>query len=293
MNPGSIRCVRYALAGAVGLSPCGGEAQLAQPGEQDPAGRVYTHIVARVGELGANTAPIPGLTVYVVSEDGRRVSLRTNMAGVAASWFPRARYRIVTPDPFQLEGRLYTWDTIFAIRPGQGLVRLHVANAKSQPVPIIAWTPGAAGSSQTLRDGRTVRTLSRDGVAISASITREEDLLSADVTISNRSRRRLDLDPRTFTVHDFSPTQNVMRYRDPADVAKAIMNRRSKIGALMSRRSTKKAEDVLNRALPEVALMPGQDAAGLVFFESQSKASELILRIPMYGVTFEVPLSLR
>jgi len=283
----------YALVGAAALSPGNGAAQIAQPGEQDPTGRVYTHIVARVGELGANTAPIPGLTVYVVSEDGRRVTLRTNMAGVAASWFPRARYRIVTPDPFQLDGRLYTWDTVFAIRPGQALVRLQVANARSQPVPVIAWTAGAVGSTQTLRDGRTVRTLSRDGVSISASITREEDLLSADLTISNRSRRRLDLDPRTFTVHDFSPTQNVMRYRDPADVAKAIMNRRSKIGALMSRRSTKKAEDVLNRALPEVVLMPGQDISGLVFFESQSKATELTLRVPMYGVTFEIPLGVK
>lgn len=293
MKPGSILAIRYALVGAVALSPCAGAAQIAQPGEQDPSGRVYTHIVARVGELGANTAPIPGLTVYVVSEDGRRVTLRTNMAGVAATWFPRARYRIVTPDPFQLDGRLYTWDTVFAILPGQALVRLHAANAKSQPVPVVAWTRGAEGSGETLKGGRTVRTLTRDGVAISASITRDEDLLLADVTISNRSKRRLDLDPRTFALYDLSPAQSVMRYRPPADVAKTMKSRGSKIGALMSRRSTKKVEDILSRALPEVTLTPGQDIAGLVIFESHNKASELILRIPMYGVTFEVPVSIK
>nr|MDP9179795.1 hypothetical protein [Gemmatimonadota bacterium] len=264
MKPGSILAIRYALVGAVALSPCGGAAQIAQPGEQDPGGRVYTHIVARVGELGANTAPIPGLTVYVVSEDGRRVTLRTNMAGVAASWLARARYRIVTPDPFQLDGRLYTWDTIFAIRPGQALIRLHVANAKSQAVPVVAWAQGAAGSGQTLEDGQTVWTLARDGVAISASLTRDEDLLWADVTISNGSKRRLDLDPKTLTLHDLSPRQSVMRYRPPAEVVKTMMSRGSRIGALMSRRSTKKVEDILSRALPEVTLMPGQDIAGLV-----------------------------
>jgi len=185
MKSGPTNTIKLGVAClAVGaLAPCHGAAQVAQPGEQDPAGRVYTQIVARVGELGSNSAPISGLTVYVVSEDGQRVTLRTNMAGTVATWLPRARYRIVTPDPFQLDGRLYTWDTLTAIRPGMGLVRLHVANAKSQPVPTAVWRPGDAGSGETIKDRQTIRTLARDGVAVSATITRDEDLLWADVTI--------------------------------------------------------------------------------------------------------------
>jgi hypothetical protein len=61
----------------------------------------------------------------------------------------------------------------------------------------------------------------------------------------------------------------------------------------MARRSTKKPEEILIRALREIALAPGQDVAGSVFFERDEKAKEVVLRIPTSGVTFEVPLSIR
>ncbi len=279
---------------AVGaLTPFAGKAQIARAGELDPAGRVYTQIVVRVGELGSNSAPIPGLTVYVVSEDGRRISLRTNPGGTAATWLPRARYRIVTPEPFQLDGRLYTWDTITAIRPAMGLVRLYVANAKSQPVAIATWRPGDAASGETIKDRQTIRTLTRDGVAVSATITRDEDLLWADVTISNRSRRRLDVYPQIFTLTEVAPKQIELGYRTPENVATKLTADSKRLGALMARRSTRKPEDILIRALREIALVPGQDVAGSIFFDRDEKAKEVVLRIPTTGVTFEVPLSIR
>ena len=287
-----IRLVVIFIAAGV-LTPFAGRAQIAHAGEQDPSGRVYTQIVARVGELGSNSAPIPDLTVYVVSEDGRRISLRTNVGGTAATWLPRARYRIVTPEPFQLDGRLYTWDTITAIRPGMGLVRLFVANAKSQPVPIAVWRLGDAASGETIKDRRTLRTLTRDGVAVSATIIRDEDLLWADVTISNRSKRRLDVYPQYFTLTEVSPKQMALAYRTPEIVARTVTADSKRLGALMARRSTKKPEEILIRALREIALMPGQDVAGSVFFERDEKAKEVVLRIPTSGVTFEVPLSIR
>lgn len=287
--------VRLAVicAAAGALTPFAGKAQIARAGELDPAGRVYTQIVARVGELGSNSAPIPGLTVYVVSEDGRRISLRTNPGGTVATWLPRARYRIVTPEPFQLDGRLYTWDTLVAIRPGMGLVRLDVANAKSQPVPIATWRPRDAGSGETIKDRQTVRSLTRDGVTVSATIIRDEDLLWADVTISNRSKRRLDVYPQTFTLTEISPKQMLLAYRTPENVARTVTADSKRLGAIMARRSTKKPEEILIRALREIAIMPGQDVAGSVFFERDEKAKELVLRVPTSGVTFEVPLSIR
>jgi hypothetical protein len=294
MKSGSTNTIKHVAFLAVGaFTPCIGAAQIAHPGEQDPAGRVYTQIVARVGELGSNSAPISGLTVYVVSEDGRRVTLRTNLGGTAATWLPRARYRFVTPDPFQLDGQLYTWDTLAAIRPGMGLIRLYVANAKSNPVPTAVWRPGAPGSGETLRDRQTIRTLARDDVAVTATITRDEYLLWADVTISNRSKRPLQVNPQTFTLNQVAPIQSVLRYRTPEDVARAMTRESRKIGALIARRSMKKTEDILTGALREVTLMPGQDVAGSVFFERDDKAREVVLRIPMSGVTFEVPFSIR
>ncbi|HLE56213.1 MAG TPA: hypothetical protein VJB15_03955 [Rhodothermia bacterium] len=258
----------FACFAAGALTPCLGTAQVALPGEQDPTGRVYTQIVARVGEQGSNSPPIAGLTVYVVSEDGRRVILRTNRGGTAAIWLARAQYRIVTPDPFQLEGRLYTWDTLAAVRPGMAPIRLQLANAKSREVPVVRWRPDDASSGQTLRDGRTVRTLSRDGVVIAATIIRSDDLMWIDVSVSNGSSRKLDVDPQAFTLDELSPNQTPLRYVIPT-------------------------EDILNRALTANTLMPGQKTSGTVFFEGDKKARELVLRIPLTGVTFEVPLTIR
>jgi len=295
MKSASSSPIVLAVAGlaAAALTPFVATAQIAHAGEQDPSGRVYTQIVARVGELGSNSAPIPDLTVYVVSQDGRRVTLRTNVGGTAATWLPRARYRILTPEPFQLDGRLYTWDTITAIRPGMGLVRLFVANAKSQPVPMAIWRSADAASRETIKDRQTIRSLMRDGVTVSATVTRDADLLWADVTISNRSGRRLDVYPQTFTLTEVLPKQMALAYRTPENVARTLTADSKRLGALMARSSTKKPEEILIRALREIALMPGQDVAGSVFFERDEKAKEVVLRIPTSGVTFEVPLSIR
>lgn len=282
--------IKYAVACLAGgaLTPCLSTAQLALPGDLDPAGRVYTQIVARVGEQGSNSPPITGLTVYVVSEDGRRLTLRTNAAGTVATWLARARYRLVTPEPFQLEGRMYTWDTITAVRPGMSVIRLQLANAKSQLVPIVTWSPDDRSSNQTLKDGHTVRTLSRDGVAISATMIRKDDLMWADVTISNRSNRRLDVDPQTFAMNQLSPKQTPLRYLSPTDISNSLARR----ARIVARRGTK-SEDILNRALTANTLMPGQDIAGAVFFERDKEAHDVMLRIPLSGVTFDVPLSIR
>jgi hypothetical protein len=256
------------FAAAAAVTPCLSRAQVALPGEIDPTGRVYTQIVARVGEQGSNSPPIAGLAVYIVSEDGRRVTLRTNLGGTAATWLARARYRIVTPDPFQFEGRMYTWDTLAVVRAGIAPIRLQLANAKSREVPVVTWKPNDVSSAQTLRDGRVVRTLSRDGVAISATMIRSGDLMWADVSITNRSARKIDVDPQTFMLDELSPKQTPLRYVIPT-------------------------EDILNRALTANTLMPGQKTAGAVFFERDKKAREVVFRIPLTGVTFEVPLSIR
>jgi len=295
MKPAASSAMRIPVVclAACALTPFAGTAQIAHAGEQDPSGRVYTQIVARVGELGSNSAPIPDLAVYVVSQDGRRITLRTNRGGTAATWLPRALYRIVTPEPFQLDGQLYTWDTITAIKPGMGLVRLFIANAKSKPVPIATWRVGDAASGETIRDRQTIRSLTRDGVSVSATITRDADLLWADVTISNKSKRRLDVYPQTFTLTEISPKQVALAYRTPETVARTITADSKRLGALMARRSTRKPEDILIRALREIALMPGQDIAGSVFFERDDKARDAVLRIPTSGVTFEMPVTIR
>jgi hypothetical protein len=281
MKSARTNAIRHVVAflGVIALTPCLGTTQIALPGDMDPQGRVYTQITARVGDLGSNSPTIPGLTVYVVSEDGHRVTLRTTLGGTASAWLARARYRIVTPEPFQYEGRLYTWDTIAVVRPGMALIRLQLSNAKSREVPVVTWKSGEATSGETAKDGRVTRTLARDSVAISASMIRTDDLMWAEVSISNGSKHKVEVDPRTFSVSELSPKQTPLRYLIASEIPRGGITHRVRVD--------------VNRVLTANTLLPGQHIAGIAYFERDKEARDVLLRIPLSGVTFDVPLTIR
>ena len=269
----------FACLAAGALTPCLSEAQIALPGDMDPSGRVYTQITARVGELGSNSPTIPFLTVYVVSADGHRVTLRTTLGGTASAWLARAQYRIVTPEPFQFEGRLYTWDTIAVVRPGMALVRLQLSNAKSSvPVPVVTWHSGDPISTENVREGHTYRTIGRDGVEVTTTLSHNDKFMWADVSVANKSKRTIAVDPKVFTLSELSPAQARLAYLSPTD---------NSIG-----RSRKTKMD-MNRVLTANTLTPGQRLDGVAYFEPDEKAREVVLRIPLSGVTFDVPFSIR
>jgi hypothetical protein len=241
--------------------------QIAMPGDLDPGGRVYTQIIARVGVEGTFSPAISGVTFYIVSVDGHRVILKTNAGGTAATWLPRAQYRIVSPDPFQWEGRLYTWDTVATVRGGMLPVRLNLANGRSKEVPVVTWRPGDSNSLETIKDGQLVRSLSYDGVAAGASVTRSHDLLWVEVIISNRSNRRVAVEPQAFMLSEVSPTRVPLQHRVvTGSVAHPLVTD---------------------------TLKSGQEVSGVVTFESDKKAKDVLLRIPLSGITFDLPLSIR
>lgn len=237
------------------------------PGDLDPSGRVYTQIIARVGVEGTFSPAISGVTFYIVSVDGQRITLKTNAGGTAATWLPRAQYRIVTPDPFQWEGRLYTWDTVTTVRGGMLPVRFNLANGRWKEVPVVIWTAGSANSVETARGGQVVRTLTHDGVAVGAAITRSHDMLWADVSISNRSNRRIAVEPQAFMLSEVSPIRATLQHRP--------------------------VNGTVVHPLVTDTLKSGQDVSGVVTFESDKKAKDVVLRIPLSGITFDVPLSIR
>ena len=251
----------------VAFTPRMTAAQIALPGDLDPSGRVYTQIVARVGEEGTYSPAITGVTFYVVSADGHRITLKTNAGGTAATWLPRAQYRIVTPDPFQWEGRLYTWDTVTAVRGGMLPIRINLANARSREVPVVTWKAGDAGSVETIKNGQVVRTLTHDGVAVGATITRSHDTMWAEVIISNKSSRKIAVEPQAFTLTEVSPLRVLLQHHV---VTGAVVH-----------------------PLVTDMLVPGQEVSGVVSFESDKKAKDVLLRIPLSGITFDMPLNIR
>jgi hypothetical protein len=262
--------VRATAVGAAWfISPAMSSAQIASPGDLDPSGRVYTEVVARVGAEGTNSAAIPGMTVYIVSVDGHRTTLRTTLGGTAATWLARAQYRIVTPDPFQYQERMYSWDTIVAVRPGMSAVRLQLANARSRPVPVREWKAHDTGARETITNGRVIRTLSHAGLSVNASVSRNNEVIAAELTFVNRTSHNVDYDPQTFMLMEESPVHKALEIWAP----------KSGAGLLPT--------------LSAGRVAPGQSVSGIVFFERDPKARGVVLRIPVTAVTFEIPLVIR
>jgi hypothetical protein len=105
-------------------------AQLPSAGDRDASGRIYTKIVTTItGEAGAFGHPVSNLRFLVVTENGDRVSVQTNDAGVGTAWLSPGSYRIVNPDAYPWNGNAYTWDIIVPVKPGAGIIRLTQANA--------------------------------------------------------------------------------------------------------------------------------------------------------------------
>src|SRR6185503_3869573 len=104
------------------------------------------------------------------------------------------------------------WDTIAVVRPGSALVRLQLSNAKSREVPVATWRMGDGSSGETVKDGRLTRNVVHDEVALGASVNRNDDLMWAEVTIANRSKHKVDIEPQTFTLTELSPKQIPLRY---------------------------------------------------------------------------------
>ncbi|MDP9178967.1 MAG: outer membrane beta-barrel protein [Gemmatimonadota bacterium] len=159
----STRSVIVGLCGGLTLFSGIADAQLPSPGERDPGGRVYAKVIVTItGESGSFGHPVSGLRFLVVAENGDRVSIRSDDAGVASTWVFPGTYRLVTPDPYEWDGNAYTWDAVVAIRPGTGLIRLSQANASR----IVALSPSPPARNRARQTGRT--TGSEDGGAVSS-----------------------------------------------------------------------------------------------------------------------------
>jgi hypothetical protein len=124
---------------------------------------VYAKIVTTItGEAGAFGHPVSNLRFLVVTENGDRVSVQTNDAGVGTVWLSPGSYRIVNPDAYQWNGNAYTWDIIVPVKAGAGIIRLTQANAtrvtalapvQSAPsAPRVVTVPSSPGKSTLASD---------------------------------------------------------------------------------------------------------------------------------------------
>jgi hypothetical protein len=106
-------------------------AQTSTAGSRDSNGRILTKVVVTMKEPGAFGRPATGLNFLLVAEDGDRLSIKTNDAGVASTWLAPGEYRLVTPDPLEWDGYLYTWDRMITVTTQKALFSLSQNEARS------------------------------------------------------------------------------------------------------------------------------------------------------------------
>jgi hypothetical protein len=124
-------------------------AQVPSVGDVDASGRVYAKVVVTInGSAGSFGQPASSLRFLIVSESGDRISIRTNDAGVASTWVAAGSYRIVNPDPYELNGQAYTWDVVVPLRAGTRMIKLSQSNATKVVASAIQprQTPNASAS---------------------------------------------------------------------------------------------------------------------------------------------------
>jgi len=125
-------------------------AQVPAAGDLDPRGRVLAKIAVAMTEPEGFRRPVSGLRILVVAENGNRVSIQTDDAGIATAWLEAASYRLVTPDPVSWDGKAYTWDLIVPIRPGIGVITFSQVNA----TPVATTAPPAEARPPVAKPGQ-------------------------------------------------------------------------------------------------------------------------------------------
>src|SRR5688572_5723849 len=166
MKMRNTRSVIVGVCGGLTLMSAVAAAQIPSAAERDPSGRVLARVIVTItGESGSFGHPVSGLRFLVVAENGARVAIRTDDAGVAGTFVFPGNYRLVTPDPYEWDGNAYTWDRVVAIRPETAIIRLSQANASK----IVAVSPGIRMRNRLRRTPR--RTATRQVEREVASIT--------------------------------------------------------------------------------------------------------------------------
>lgn len=117
--------------------------QIRNPGDVDTGGRVLAKVSVAMTDPTGDSHPMYGVNVIIVAENGDRISVRTDAAGIATAWLQAGNYQFVTPQPLVWNGSTYSWDLTTAIRPGTGMVRLSPTNARVVSVPNAPAAPGA------------------------------------------------------------------------------------------------------------------------------------------------------
>ncbi len=94
---------------------------------------------------------------------------------------------------------------------------------------VIRWEGRAAGADSYFKNGLLVKSLSAEGITVTASLKDTGWKTCADVSVANNSNARVDVLPAHFTLTlqrgNSKGKHQMLRYQDPAKMAKSLRRR--------------------------------------------------------------------
>jgi hypothetical protein len=189
---------------------------------------------------------------------------------------------------------------------------------------VARWQLGTPGSDELSNNGTATESLTVNGVTVQVSLQDTGWKLRANVAIANDGLDHVSINPARFTLSSISPTAHRLAYEDPRQMAKALNHQilwtsasafapagaaqfngsgahvanvgyktpvAPPAGTSATALITSPSAELHGVVLHEGAILPSNKVEGSVWFERDKKAEQLVLRVPVNGVTFEFPLS--
>jgi hypothetical protein len=194
---------------------------------------------------------------------------------------------------------------------------------------IVVWSPGAPGSTADSTGGAvTIRkSIESEGIVVGATLERPS-FFWCHVWIANHTDKPIVIDPRTWIVNEIAPKRHTLFFEYPLRVSTTIQQsainippyditqksviRSGETGRELATVETPdpsaKAEwnvqrytrvgavidfgrDIVKNALPRSELQPGQSIDGAVYFEMNSKSTDVILRVFLANRAYDIPFA--
>jgi hypothetical protein len=195
---------------------------------------------------------------------------------------------------------------------------------------VVRWRAGEAGCDQFASHGHTVESLTANGVTVQVSLQDTGWKLRASVAVSNQGDGTETVFSKLVTLDELQPALRALKALDPAKVAGTVNHQvlRTQENALPSPSAVglraegtpaltvaayhtpdyigqkssfeqppsgvfarSESVDIKGLALKSGTLKPGEQTAGVVWFERDPSARELSLRVSVGNVLFDFPLS--
>jgi hypothetical protein len=194
---------------------------------------------------------------------------------------------------------------------------------------VVRWSAGAPGCDQFLSHGRHVESITANGITVQVSVQDTGWKYRTSVAISNQSGEKVEVLPGIITLDELSPNLRSLLASSPEKLAhtpthqifwtladavpspSAVANRSANASAAnrdasvadylnphLALASTRHAAferaesiDVQSVALRPASIPAGQINAGVMWFDRNSNAQELSLRVPVADMVFDFPFS--